>query len=463
VAGSAVRGQVVLQAWILGSPRPVPPLAPWAILAFAGLSYLWFELGRDRGPLFTLSAGLGFLTAQLGLVVFKEHLGHGGPGLLVLAHTVLAAGLLLLAWRSRKQAWALALAVAGCFILAAWSGPFRPAAEAWQRLAVAAPLYLLPLFYPLLLDDEAAEGRLPWCAAVLASVLFFLVARQDLGTLGYGGVLGALPVAQAVLLLPHLMRMRGFAARHPAALGNLALVAGAILAGLTTAIPLQLENEWLTLGWALLAMALAWLYTRVPHKGLLAWCGALYAAVFVRLALNPAVLAYHPRGETPVLNWYLYAYLVPALSLFGGAWLLKDRDDRAAALPGLRLSRVLPAGAAILLFLLLNIEIADAFSTGPALTFNLFHGSLAQDLSYTIGWAGYAILMLVAGAASRTRLVRVAAILLLTVTVFKAFLHDLSSLSGLYRVASFVGLAACLAGVAVILQKYVLRPHGEQP
>jgi uncharacterized membrane protein len=42
------------------------------------------------------------------------------------------------------------------------------------------------------------------------------------------------------------------------------------------------------------------------------------------------------------------------------------------------------------------------------------------------------------------------------VTVLKAFLHDLARLGGLYRVASFVGLAISLALVAVALQKFVL-------
>ena len=41
-------------------------------------------------------------------------------------------------------------------------------------------------------------------------------------------------------------------------------------------------------------------------------------------------------------------------------------------------------------------------------------------------------------------------------TTFKCFLYDLRELEGLYRVASFVGLAMSLALVALALQKYVL-------
>ena len=112
----------------------------------------------------------------------------------------------------------------------------------------------------------------------------------------------------------------------------------------------------------------------------------------------------------------------------------------------------------MLLFLLLNIEIADVYSTGPSITFNL-GGTLAQDLTYTLGWGAFAVGLLVAGIVIRSRAARFAALALLVVTVLKGFLHDLARLGGLYRVASFVGLAICLALVAVVLQKYVLRPH----
>ncbi len=41
-------------------------------------------------------------------------------------------------------------------------------------------------------------------------------------------------------------------------------------------------------------------------------------------------------------------------------------------------------------------------------------------------------------------------------TVLKGFLYDVARLGGLYRVMSFVGLAVCLALVAIVLQRFVL-------
>jgi uncharacterized membrane protein len=181
--------------------------------------------------------------------------------------------------------------------------------------------------------------------------------------------------------------------------------------------------------------------------------------VFVRLVLNPAVFYYHPRGGMPVLNWYLYTYLVSAAAFFLTAALL--RKGNASSVRGLpQLTHFAAAGGTILLFLLLNIEIADFYSEGPELTFN-FNAGLAQDLTYTIGWGVFAFGLLIAGIALASRAARVSAIGLLSVTVAKCFLHDLWRLGGLYRVGSFVGLAVCLTLVALLLQKFVLRPQNQ--
>jgi len=244
------------------------------------------------------------------------------------------------------------------------------------------------------------------------------------------------------------------AASTAIATDRLALVAAAVLAFVTVAIPLQLDRNWITIGWAVEGAALVWLVRRIPHAGLLTAATALLVTTFVRLALNPAVLTYHPRGAMPVLNWYLYTYLLCATAMFVSARLVRDVD---VALLGAvaRLSALFTAGATVLLFLLLNIEIADFYAVGPTITFN-FNANLAQDLTYTLGWAVFAIAVLAAGIIARNRSARLASIVLLVVTVLKCFLHDLARLGGLYRVGSFVGLALALALVAIVIQKFVL-------
>jgi uncharacterized membrane protein len=261
-----------------------------------------------------------------------------------------------------------------------------------------------------------------------------------------------------------LWRLLGLEPAGERQLGRLALVAGTALAFITVAIPVQLDKEWITIGWAVEGAALAWLYTKIKHRGLLLSCASLLAVVFVRLVLNPAVLAYHPRGETPILNWYLYTYLVAAAAMFLSAWWASRTEDRILNEGGPHLRHLLAALGTVLLFVLLNIEIADCFSEGSALAFSFTGGeSLAQNLGYTLGWALFAIGLLVAGVVAGSKKSRVTAIGLLALTVLKAFLFDMSRLSGLYRVASFVGLAISLAAVAVLLQRFVLAREEEAP
>jgi uncharacterized membrane protein len=96
----------------------------------------------------------------------------------------------------------------------------------------------------------------------------------------------------------------------------------------------------------------------------------------------------------------------------------------------------------VLAFLLVNIEIADYFSApGSTLTFQ-FSGDFARDMTYSIAWAVFALVLLVTGIAKRVRTTRYAGLGLLGVTILKLFFHDLAQLDQLYRIGAFVAVAA---------------------
>jgi hypothetical protein len=457
---SLIGSQFVVATWVVVSGRNAPwpsvALVSAAVLAAFGLA--WIAAARSRegeeGDLVRTcvkGAVVGLVAAQVIGMLASSVTGEPPLGLSLPINAAFTAGLLFLAWRY-GPAWLAPASVLTSFLAAAVQD------GGWERVAFAAVLLLIYLVYPMVLGDRARRLREPWLGAVLASAAFFLLALDDLRQLGFGDIIGLLPVLQAAalaVLLRRLLSLEPAGERDP---GRLALMAGAMLAFVTVAIPLQLEKQWITIGWALLAAALAWLYGRIPHRGLLWWIAGLTLAVLVRLSLNPAVLTYHPRADLPVWNWYLYTYLVAAGALLAaGRFLGRTEDDRlGGGLP--RLSVLANAGAGLLLFLLLNIEIADFFSTGPTLTFGFLSGraSLAEGLTYTLGWGIFALALLVTGIVARSRGTRIAAIALLLGTVLKGFLFDLASLGGLYRVASFVGLAVCLAAVAVLIQRFVL-------
>jgi uncharacterized membrane protein len=466
-AGALVLSQAILLVWqITVQTGPWPAVAIYCALGVAAFGFIWLllaenrEFAEDRSE--ALFAIASVIAAFSGLAVTVTAIvSPGVPDVWLVAGASTAFIVLILAteWRTHWHNLAPLSVVASAFVLFVWSVErFKP--ESWsQEFLFAAALYAVFLLFPLLMGFRAVSLLEPYLAAVMASVPFFFFARHSLMAAGFGDRIGILPVGQAVLMAGLLWRLLHLEPPGERSLGRLAMMAGAVLAFITVAIPLQLEKQWITIGWALLAAALAWLWRRIPHQGLLLWTVGLLAAVFVRLVFNPAVFSYHPRGTVPIWNWYLYTYVVCAASFFAVAWFCRDQTESLfQGLP--RMRTLASAGGTVLLFLVLNIEIADYYSKGPDLTFN-FSADLAQDLTYTIGWGLFAFAALIAAIVSRSKSGRLSAIILLSLTIAKCFLHDLWRLGGLYRVGSFVGLAVCLTLVALLLQKFVLHPQNE--
>jgi uncharacterized membrane protein len=387
----------------------------------------------------------------------------GGTSLLaaaIVAHVINLSLILALAWQRQWPYVAPAAVLPALLATDTWQQDHPGAADWMSAMALATALYAVFVAYPFVLNRRARHSREPYFTAVAGSIFFFVAARSALIAGGLKSYLGIIPVAEGLVLALILRQLLRLQPAHERDLGRLAVVAAAALSFATVAIPLQLDNQWITIGWALEGAALSWLYRRVPHKGLMYAAGALLAVVFVRLALNPEIFTYEPRGSMRIINWYLYTYLTCAVAMLLAAWWLSKTDDRIAPRAP-RTSSVLPAGAVIVLFILLNIEVADFYATGPQITFR-FGVTLAQDLTYTIGWLLFGLGLLTAGIYLHNRFGRIAAVALIAVTASKAFLYDLGSLGGLYRVGSLVGLAVSLALVALALQKFVLLTPREQ-
>src|SRR5437016_1901869 len=176
---------------------------------------------------------------------------------------------------------------------------------------------------------QFAQVKGPWFAAALAGPAQFFLVHQLVKAAWPNQIMGLLPAAFALPALLGLVGvLRTVPADSPARMTQLALFGGSALFFITLIFPIQYERQWLTIAWALEGAALCWLFHRVQHPGLRLTGVALLATAFVRLALNPAVLSYHPRSATPILNWSLYTYGLVTVSLFAGARLLVPPRDR---------------------------------------------------------------------------------------------------------------------------------------
>jgi hypothetical protein len=309
--------------------------------------------------------------------------------------------------------------------------------------------------FPFIFHRQFARKSTVWASAALAAPLHFYLVYDVVRTMHpNSGMLGLVPAAFAVPSLLGLAALLRFTPKDsPARNAQLALFGGAALFFITLIFPIQFDRQWITLGWALEGAALCWLFHRVPHSGLRMAGMALLLISFARLVFNPAVLEYHTRAATPIFNWYLYTYGIVAICLFVAARLLAPPRNLVL---NKNAPPLLNSLGTILAFVLLNIEIADYFTKPGAyeLTFH-FSGNFARDMSYSIAWALFALLLLIAGIRKRNKAARYASLALLGFVLLKLFFHDLSQLQQLYRIAALIIVAIVAILASFLYQRFL--------
>jgi hypothetical protein len=389
---------------------------------------------------------------------------------------VLVLGILaiLSATRTRSGKWYLVSTVAVAF----WQTVIY--FDAQQRLVASSatgPVFALLVFsavwftvWPALVTAAFRENRYAWWGAALAGPLWFPALKSAFVDTFGDGAIGLLPVALAAVAFATALWSRARLAEHvdtrrTALVWYLAVA----LSMVSVAIPLQLEKEWITIGWALTGLALLALWIRLEHPGLKYFGLALLGAATLRLTANPEVLSYHVRTGTLVWNWLAYTYLVPAAALVLSHRILKakevarlaDWEEQLYPAPRPIGGAACGLAAVAVVFVWINLAIADIFATGPDLVLS-FQRMPARDATTSVAWAAYALVLLAIGVRTRSSSMRWLSLGLLVITLGKVFLHDLGELEDLYRVASLVGLAVSLIVVSLVYQRFVFSLEPEE-
>jgi hypothetical protein len=430
--------------------------------------------------------GVGMLRRQSGLRPFADVASAvlpivllGGlwvaPMMMALGPAPALTGVLLLgllaamaATRLGEGMWYAAAAAATFFVQLSWTvgAPLalRPA-DSLRALLLELLAVVAFTAWPFVVASRFSSQRAAWYAAALSAPAWFFPLRRLFVAAFGDAFIGALPVALGALALAATARARRhWAPADPLRLSALAWFSAVALGFVSVAIPLQLEKEWITIGWALEGLAVIALWRRLDHPGLKYFGVALLGAAAVRLAANPLVLDYYPRSGTRIFNWLSYAYVVPAAAALGSAALLRPLEvERARPWERPLYGRNWPLGsisvavaALMVVFVWINLTIADWFSTGPTLTLS-FGETPAQRLTVSIAWAVYGLVLLAFGMARNSIGLRWLSLGFLLVTIGKVFLYDLGALHDLYRVASLAGLAVSLLLVSFLYQRFVFR------
>lgn len=264
------------------------------------------------------------------------------PSLILFA--VLAFAAVAMAWRAEAASHApLILAPASAFVLAAWDvlaqgGTTVAQPGAMEGIVAGPPVLALGGFIAFglytgallgvsgFLGARRAERLLPalaWSAAAVIGPLLLLIAAYWRLTgfgISYGSALAALALAALGTLAVDRLAGREGPSEHAATV----FAAGSV-AALALGLTMALERGWLTVGLALASLGIAWIARARPLPGLRQLSALVGIAVLGRVMWDPTIAGGNP-GPTPVFNWLLWGYGVPALAFAVAAWKLGGAD-----------------------------------------------------------------------------------------------------------------------------------------
>ncbi|HEX5791383.1 MAG TPA: DUF2339 domain-containing protein [Luteolibacter sp.] len=482
IIGALALTFLIAWAWLDNLPAVTQSITPLlaVIVAFGGLfatTGIWWirmaagtllpkdpsaKIDFSQPELLTaLSAVLPY--GMLVLVLHKLPLANPSPVFgVALLLGILLLGLALIA---RRPLLVPVAAVCALAVEHAWFTERFDAAHPWTTFAWYVGFHALFTAFPLVFRKACAKQVMPWAAVALSGIghfmLVHLLVRQSF-TSTMGDCMGAVPLAFAVPSLLALWALRdGFQTMDATRQRQLAWTGGVTLLFITLIFPIQFSRQWITVSWALEGAALIWLLRKVPHSGLKWTALALLATAFFRLTFNPAVFNAYPRSGTAILNWHLYTYGIVIAASMLAARLLPPAHRHHGKLD---LGGLLHGASAILLFLLLNIEIADFFTPkGERFIAFQFGGNFARDMTYSIAWGIFSLGLLGIGIWKRERIPRYAAIGLLAVTLLKVFFHDLSQIGSIYRIGALMGIAVIAFIASFLYQRFYSQTRDNAP
>ena len=328
----------------------------------------------DEGRIEPISSG-SLAAYLLGATMIVLASFHADAAIIVFA--VLVAGTLFVAWRAPAATGAIAAAAAFVFVVfAEWAvrgnpdmlvlpgGPLPGIGPAATDGSVSLHLITAAIFAAgfgaagFLAQGRSASAIIPvvWSAAGVFAPLALLIALYA----RIAHLDRSIPFAILAVMLA-----AGFAAAteiltrrdsRPGSAISIALFATGTLGALALALTFALEKGWLTIALALMSMGTAWISMQRPIPFLRSLAAILAGVVVLRIGYEPRIVG-DAVGTTPVFNWLLWGYGIPALSFWAGSHFLRRRGDDAPL-------RTVEAAAILFTVLLAFMEIRHAVNGG---------------------------------------------------------------------------------------------------
>ncbi len=193
-----------------------------------------------------------------------------------------------------------------------------------------------------------------------------------------------------------------------------------------------------------------WDRAAVSLGGMIVTGVALFRIVYFDLFIHNPLWSAQNVGSIPILNGLLVTYGLPLLWI----WLTMKERPRLGAVEW---SRYGYGFMLLLAFVCITLNVRQLFQ-GPFL-----NGPSAQNAeiyAYSAVWLVFGIALLFLGTLRRDKMIRVASLPVILLTMAKVFLYDASTLTGLWRAFSFFCLGLCLIGISWFYTRFVFNVKG---
>jgi uncharacterized membrane protein len=234
---------------------------------------------------------------------------------------------------------------------------------------------------------------------------------------------------------------------------------------LTLAIPIQLNQHWVTMAWAIEGVILTWIGLRADSRlTRYAALAVLGIALFHWLNIDLMEFRFRePARFFPVFNQRGISALVLIASLAGVAWLYRKHAEQVPEHERMRMIGALALVANALAVLWLSVDLRDVFEQAKAPLYArageepwqwdaIGRLDSLKHLLLTLFWCMYAGVLMFIGFAKRLSPLRWASLALLSLAAMKVFIFDAEYATAPWRrlilnpaFGAFVVLAATLA------------------
>lgn len=253
---------------------------------------------------------------------------------------------------------------------------------------------------------------------------------------------------------------------------------------ITLAIPIQFEQNIITIGWIIEAVLLVVLGVKAKKESIISFGVVVFAMASVRLLTLDAGMRID--NNLFMINKTFFTFLVAILAAYLMAYLSRNYEESGSFIKKGSLVVLFVIAANFFTIFAISREIVvyydnqrkEIYAEQSRATEQMRKygrknsGSYYQSIEYkasqskmtklknkssvtlSIFWLVYGIILMAGGIFGKNRGVRIGGMLLLILSILKLFFYDLWNLGTLYRIISSISLGVVLLAISFAYQKY---------